>query len=60
MKKRKVFYANASLPEWKADVVSQNYESKIKMFEEFQQGIKISLYVEKSKRQALKAESNIG
>ena len=57
MKKRKVFYANAGLPEWKADVVN---ESKIKMFEEFQQGIKISLYVEKSKRQAIKAELNIG
>ena len=56
----KAFYAEAGLPEWKADVISKNYESKIKMFEEFQQGKKISLYVEKSKRQAVKAETNVG
>ena len=53
----KTFYAEAGLPEWKADVISQNYESKIKMFEEFQQGKKISIYVEKSKQVVAEAIS---
>ncbi len=50
----KAFYADVGLPEWKADVISQNYENKVKMFEEFQQGKKISFYAEKANNKMLK------
>lgn len=43
----KELYANAGIPEEKADVVSKNYDTKAKMLSEFQRGKTISLYKEK-------------
>lgn len=43
----KNLYAEAGLPEWKADIISQNYETKAQMLKEFQKGKTISLYNEK-------------
>ena len=40
-------YANAGIPEEKADVISKNYDTKAKMLSEFQRGKTISLYKEK-------------
>lgn len=49
----KELYANAGIPEKKADVISKNYDTKAKMLSEFQIGKTISLYKEKQ------AEKNI-
>lgn len=49
----KELYANAGIPEEKADVISKNYDTKAKMLSEFQRGKTISLYKEKQ------AEKNI-
>lgn len=43
----KELYANAGIPEEKADVISKNYDTKAKMLSEFQRGKAISLYKEK-------------
>lgn len=43
----KEFYANAGIPEEKADMISKNYEIKLQLFSEFQNGKTISLYNEK-------------
>lgn len=43
----KELYANAGIPEEKADVISKNYDTKAKMLSEFQRGKTISLYKEK-------------
>ena len=43
----KDFYANAGIPEEKADIISKNYEIKLQLFSEFQNGKTISLYNEK-------------
>lgn len=43
----KELYANAGVPEEKADVISKNYDTKAKMLSEFQRGKTISLYKEK-------------
>ena len=45
--KVKELYANAGIPEEKADVISKNYDTKAKMLSEFQRGKTISLYKEK-------------
>lgn len=42
----KELYANAGIPEEKADVISKNYDTKAKMLSEFQRGKTISLYKE--------------
>lgn len=49
----KELYANAGIPEEKADVISKNYDTKAKMLSELQIGKTISLYKEKQ------AEKNI-
>lgn len=49
----KELYANAGIPEEKANVISKNYDTKAKMLSEFQIGKTISLYKEKQ------AEKNI-
>lgn len=43
----KELYANAGIPEEKADIISKNYDTKAKMLSEFQRGKIISLYKEK-------------
>ena len=43
----KEFYVNAGIPEKKADIISRNYEIKLQLFSEFQNGKTISLYNEK-------------
>ena len=43
----KELYANAGIPEEKADVISKNYDTKAKILSEFQRGKTISLYKEK-------------
>ena len=43
----KELYANAGIPEEKADIISKNYDTKAKMLSEFQRGKTISLYKEK-------------
>lgn len=43
----KELYANAGIPEEKADVISKNYDTKAKMLSEFQREKTISLYKEK-------------
>lgn len=47
----KELYANAGIPEEKADVISKNYDTKAKMLSEFQRGKTISLYKEKQAEQ---------
>ncbi|MCD8221285.1 MAG: hypothetical protein LUD07_03640 [Clostridiales bacterium] len=42
----KEFYAQATLPEWKADIISRNYAIKCELFREFQHGKTISFYQE--------------
>lgn len=43
----KDFYVRARIPEPKAEFISRNYETKLQMIREFQQGKTISLYQEK-------------
>lgn len=43
----KEIYLQSRIPEWKADIISQNYHTKLDFFQEFQHGKKISLYQEK-------------
>lgn len=45
----KRIYENAGIPEWKAEVISKNYEIKLKLAEEFQKGKTVSLYHEQLK-----------
>ena len=52
----KRLYAESGIPEWKADVISKNYETKIQMVKEFQHGKTISLYTEKQKEKVLLRE----
>ena len=40
-------YTAADIPEWKATVIADNYETKCQMLKEFQHGQTISLYYEK-------------
>ena len=40
-------YTAADIPEWKASVIADNYETKCQMLKEFQHGQTISLYHEK-------------
>lgn len=56
----KRLYAESGIPEWKADVISKNYETKIQMVKEFQRGRTISLYTEKQMEKAsLREQKNI-
>ena len=50
----KELYTKAGICEEKAEFISRNYETKIEMAIEFQQGRKISLYSEKNKEKQLK------
>lgn len=50
-------YADAGIPEYKAHVISAAYQSKYEMLEEFQHGLKISLYHEKQKLQEKQPDS---
>lgn len=43
----KEIYLQSRIPEWKADIISQNYHTKLDFLQEFQHGKKISLYQEK-------------
>lgn len=43
----KAFYMRAGIPEQKAEFIGRNYETKLQMAREFQQGKTISLYLEK-------------
>lgn len=43
----KEIYANSGIPEWKAEVISRNYATKISLLHEFQKGKTISYYHEK-------------
>lgn len=43
------FYEKVGISEWKVDVISKNYETKVQMLDEFQHGRKISLYQERQK-----------
>lgn len=43
----KEFFLSFGVPEWKADVISQNYATKLQLTKEFQHGKTISLYQEK-------------
>lgn len=52
-------YADAGIPEYKASVISAAYGEKYKMLDEFQHGIKISLYAEKHKKQRTDVESDL-
>lgn len=45
-KEVKEFFAGAGIPEWKADVISQNYAIKLQLAKEFQHGKTISFYKE--------------
>ena len=45
----KQFYASHGLPEQKAQVIAENYESKVSLLSEFQKGKTISLYHEKQR-----------
>ncbi len=44
------FYAEYGIPEKRARVIAENYATKLKLADEFQSGISISLYSEKEKR----------
>ena len=46
----KYFYENADVPEWKASFISEAYDKKLVMANEFQNGKVISLYNEKNSR----------
>lgn len=52
--KVKELYISSNLPEWKADMISRNYTTKLRMLHEFQQGKTISLYHEKQKEKQQK------
>lgn len=45
----KTLYIDAGIPEWKADLISKNYETKAQMLKEFQKGKVISFYREKQR-----------
>lgn len=45
----KDFYQSAGLPEWKANFISKNYETKLQLAAEFQRGKTISFYNEKQR-----------
>lgn len=42
-------YQSAGIPEWKAEVISLNYELKVQMLKEFQRWMTISLYHERER-----------
>ena len=46
----KAFYERCDMPEKKLNVIVKNYEIKLKLFHDFQNGISISYYNEKKKR----------
>ncbi len=48
------FYTKAGIPEEKSQFISKNYETKVSLLDEFQNGKKISLYQEKQKGALLK------
>ena len=48
----RAFYAEHGIPEQKAGIISQNYETKVRMLSEFQSGKSISLYHEKQRERA--------
>lgn len=52
--KVKELYISSNLPEWKADMISRNYTTKLRMLHEFQQGKTISLYHEKQREKQQK------
>ena len=51
-KEVKEIYEKAGIPEWKADVISKNYEIKVQLCREFQKGKLISLYEEKKREKS--------
>ena len=55
----KELYTKAGICEEKAEFISRNYETKIEMAIEFQQGRKISLYSEKNKEKQLKHQKPV-
>lgn len=57
--KVKELYISSNLPEWKADMISQNYTTKLRMLHEFQHGKTISLYHEKQKEKQKKVAGKI-
>lgn len=56
----KEWYMDAGIPEKKAELISKNYETKLQLFQEFQNGKKISLYKEKQeeKKKDSQAQKN--
>lgn len=52
----KRLYAESGIPEWKADVISKNYGTKLQMLLEFQRGKTISLYAERRHEQETRKE----
>ena len=52
----KDLYCKSGIPEWKADVISKNYETKLEMTKEFQRGETISVYFEKEKEKKKEIE----
>lgn len=48
----KEFFAAFGIPEWKTDVISKNYATKLQLTKEFQHGKSISLYHEKQAERA--------
>lgn len=53
------FYTRGGLPEEKADNIAHNYGLKVDMYRDFQRGIKISLYIEKSKERSQLHKANV-
>lgn len=54
----KELYAESGIPEWKAVVIAENYNTKLQLFHEFKKGKTISAY--KEKMQQRKSERIIG
>lgn len=51
-KEVKEICGKSGIPEWKADVISKNYEIKVQLCKEFQKGKTISLYEEKKREKS--------
>lgn len=51
----KDFYANRGIPEQKAEYIMNNYDTKVHLLSDFQQGLTISYYSEKKAEQADKS-----
>lgn len=57
-KEVKNIFAESGIPEWKANVISKNYETKNTLLKELQKGKTISLYLEKRReKESLTAKS---